>query len=296
MADAPEILADEDLRNFVDTAGVGLHCVGSDGTILWANTADYAPLGYCAQEYIGQPITKFHVDADVINDILVRLHRGERLSNYPARLRCKDGSLRCVEISSSVRFSDQGAFLHTRCFTVDITARLETGRLLQEQAEELKKIGEFRDRFLSIAAHDLRGPLAVIVTGSQFLLTDDELPPRLSKVVARVVRASERMGRMVTDLFDFTRGRLAGGLAIMPTALDMGELVSRIVEECRVTSGQRRIEFARHGDLQGSWDADRIAQVVTNLVGNALAHGQGVIKRCFGWEQSKRDPFRAQWW
>ena len=112
---------EKDLLDFVDTAAIGLHWVASDGTILWANPADYEPLGYSEEEYIGRNIVDFHADADTISDILRRLSAGERLQNYTARLRCKDGSTREVMITSSVRFDETGAFLHTRCFTVDMS-------------------------------------------------------------------------------------------------------------------------------------------------------------------------------
>ncbi|MDB5694418.1 MAG: two component sensor kinase, partial [Alphaproteobacteria bacterium] len=105
-----------DLDDFFENGTVGLHLVGGDGTILKANPADYAPLGYTAEEYVGRSIVDFHADADVIQDILARLTRGEKLDKYPARLKAKDGSIRHVQISSSVCFRE-GAFVNTRCFT-----------------------------------------------------------------------------------------------------------------------------------------------------------------------------------
>jgi PAS domain S-box-containing protein len=124
----------QDLLDFVDTAGIGLHWIAPDGTIIWANPADYQPLGYAGQEYIGHDIREFHADGHVIADILNRLSHGERLQNYEARLRCKDGSTRKVLITSSARCSDAGEFLHTRCFTVDISDRRPEGIELQLEA------------------------------------------------------------------------------------------------------------------------------------------------------------------
>ncbi len=95
-----------DLEDFFENGTVGLHFVGSDGTILRANRADYEPLGYSAEEYIGQPIARFHADDETIADILRRLSAGEKLDKYPARLKAKDGSIRHVLISSSVCFND----------------------------------------------------------------------------------------------------------------------------------------------------------------------------------------------
>ena len=109
-------------RNFVETASVALHWVGPDGTILWANQAELDMLGYTREEYLGHNIAEFHVDEPVISEILVRLCRGERLRENKARLRAKDGSIRYVIIDSSVLF-ENGKFVHTRCFTRDVTER-----------------------------------------------------------------------------------------------------------------------------------------------------------------------------
>lgn len=130
----PPSRTEKDLLDFVDTAAVGLHWVASDGTILWANPADYESLGYSEAEYIGHNIVEFHADRATIDDILRRLAAGERLNNYEALLRCKDGSTRKVLITSSVRFDEAGDFVHTRCFTVDISHRRPEGLELQIEA------------------------------------------------------------------------------------------------------------------------------------------------------------------
>jgi PAS domain S-box-containing protein len=124
------------LDDFFENGNVGLHLVAGDGTILRANRADYEPLGYEVDEYVGRHIAEFHADREVIEDILARLSRGERLDKYPARLRAKDGSIRHVQISSSVCFRN-GEFVNTRCFTVDVTERMQTEAALREAQERL---------------------------------------------------------------------------------------------------------------------------------------------------------------
>jgi PAS domain S-box-containing protein len=131
------IVPDElDLEDFFENGTVGLHLVASDGTILRANRADFEPLGYSPEEYIGQPIMRFHADDDVIDDILARLSAGEKLDKYPARLKAKDGSIRHVLISSSVCFRD-GEFVNTRCFTLDVTEKVRMEQELREAEERL---------------------------------------------------------------------------------------------------------------------------------------------------------------
>jgi PAS domain S-box-containing protein/excisionase family DNA binding protein len=112
--------AERELADFFENAVEGLHKVGPDGRIIWANKAELDLLGYEPDEYIGHDIAEFYVDRDVIDDMLRRLLSGERLFNRPARLRCKDGSVKHVLIHSNGYFKD-GRFIYSRCFTRDVT-------------------------------------------------------------------------------------------------------------------------------------------------------------------------------
>ncbi|HEX9144704.1 MAG TPA: MASE1 domain-containing protein [Candidatus Binatia bacterium] len=112
--------SERELTDFFDTASLGLHWLGRDGTILRANAAELEMLGYSEPEYVGRNIAQFHVDPGVIKDILERLVRREELNEYPARMIAKDGSIREVMINSSVYWKND-EFIHTRCFTRDVT-------------------------------------------------------------------------------------------------------------------------------------------------------------------------------
>jgi PAS domain S-box-containing protein len=112
--------AEEELADFFENGPVALHWAGPDGTILRANRRELEMLGYGPDEYIGRHVSEFHVDQEAAADIVERLSRGEVLHNYLAQLRCKDGSVRDVSIASSVLWDDE-RFVHTRCFTRDIT-------------------------------------------------------------------------------------------------------------------------------------------------------------------------------
>ncbi len=125
-----------DLEDFFDNGAVGLHIVSGDGTIVRANRAELDLLGYSADEYIGRSITDFHADAPVIDDILHRLSRGDQLDRHPARLRAKDGSIREVLITSNSRIED-GEFVNTRCFTIDVTDWRKAEQAQRESDERL---------------------------------------------------------------------------------------------------------------------------------------------------------------
>jgi PAS domain S-box-containing protein len=131
--------SEQELSDFFENAVVGLHWVGPDGTILRVNRAELEMLGYAPEEYLGHHIGEFHADRETISDILQRLQAGEVLREYAARLRCKDGSIKHVLIDSSVRWED-GKFVHTRCFTRDVTERLRAEEELREQAEIIETV------------------------------------------------------------------------------------------------------------------------------------------------------------
>ncbi|HZQ71665.1 MAG TPA: PAS domain S-box protein [Burkholderiales bacterium] len=135
-ADEPAPLGDEhdDLSDFFDHAAIPMHWVDGNGVILRANDAELALLGYRREEYVGQKIARFHADGDVIRDILERLEQKETLRDYPARMLCKDGSIRHVRITSNVKWRGD-EFVHTRCITRDVEPS-ETMQALKEQAAD----------------------------------------------------------------------------------------------------------------------------------------------------------------
>ncbi|MEX2140043.1 MAG: PAS domain S-box protein [Pirellulales bacterium] len=119
---AKRVEAERELADFVDNALEGLHKVGPDGIILWANKAELDLLGYHQDEYVGHHIAEFHADQDLIEEMLSKLMGGENLFDCPASLRCKDGSIKQVLIHSNACFHD-GKFAYSRCFTRDVTER-----------------------------------------------------------------------------------------------------------------------------------------------------------------------------
>ena len=94
--------SERELADTFENGALAIHWVGPDGTILRANQAELDLLGYTHGEYVGRNIADFHCDAPVIEGLLARLEGGEVVRNFPACLRCKDGSVKHVMIDSSV--------------------------------------------------------------------------------------------------------------------------------------------------------------------------------------------------
>ena len=150
---------------------------------------------------------------------------------------------------------------------------LERGRLYSEQKrteEQLLRTAEFRERFMSIVSHDLRNPLNAIRLSATALLRSDELDARHVRSVRRIVTSAERMKRMISDLMDFARGRLGGGIPLALRPVDLGGLGREVVEELEVGHPGREVTLELEGNLRGEWDADRLSQLLINLGKNAL--------------------------
>jgi rsbT co-antagonist protein RsbR len=161
----------------------GLHIVSAEAIILDANAADFEPLGYTREEYVGHDIREFHVDSEVIADILVRLLAGEEIYNYEARLRCKDGSIRIVSITSNIRRdSCSGRMINTRCFTRDVTEIATLRRQLEQQAAAIK---EMALPIFEIWSGVLSVPIVGILDSERAAQLTERLLSRISSTRAR---------------------------------------------------------------------------------------------------------------
>ena len=148
--------------------------------------------------------------------------------------------------------------------------RQQLARELTERTETLR----LNEMFTAVLGHDLRNPLSAILTSADRL----QLRSRDEDVIrtaARMQASAERMNRMIGDMLDLARARLAGGIPIHRQPLDLGALVQRVAHEHQEANPTRTLLVSAEGNLAGEWDADRLSQVVSNLLGNALHHGRG---------------------
>jgi PAS domain S-box-containing protein len=254
---------ESELSDFFENATEGLHKVGADGTILWANQADYALLGYTAGEYVGQPITDFHADADVIADILAKLQRGESLVNFPARLRCKNGAIKHVRMSSNAYFED-GRLVYTRCFTRDVSQQWQAEKALVDADRR-------KDEFLATLSHELRNPLAPIRSALELL--DNPSCEAGTRVNATSVihRQVDQMTRLIDDLLDVSR-ITRDKIELRKCDVELASIINYASETSRPT-----LEAAGHQlevllPTQPVWlhvDPTRLSQVFANLLNNA---------------------------
>ena len=143
-----------------------------------------------------------------------------------------------------------------------------TARKQRERAEEAARL---RERLVAIVGHDLRQPLASIDVRLEVLRRQSR-NPKFRDDLDSLQASSRRMSRMIEQILDFTRSRLGGGLDLVFAPMDLREALVPIVHELRAAHPAAEIQV-RCPKLRGAWDRDRLQQVFSNLIGNALAHG-----------------------
>ena len=145
----------------------------------------------------------------------------------------------------------------------------------EESTRELRRVAEFRELFMGILGHDLRNPLAAIITSAAALLRRGHLDENDAKKAALIIRSGQRMSRMISQMLDFTRARLGGGFPLELEPTDLGDVCRSVVEEFETT-----IHLEVEGDVTGTWDHDRLVEVLSNLAGNAIEHAaRGTVVR-----------------
>jgi PAS domain S-box-containing protein len=166
------------LADFFDNSAVGLHWVDGRGVIIRANRAELEMMGYLGHEaeYVGRHIADLHADRPTIDEILARLTRGETLEDFPARMVRRDGSIRHVLITSSALF-EGGRFVHTRCFTRDVTDQRHAEEALRRSEELSRSLIDSSPDCIKVL--DLEGRLRSMSEGGQRRMAIEDLGPYL---------------------------------------------------------------------------------------------------------------------
>jgi len=153
----------------------------------------------------------------------------------------------------------------------DIGRRVALEEALREQAA-------MQERFIAILGHDLRNPLNAVSMAARRLKEADP-SERWARSVNYVLSGAGRMTRLVDQLLDLARARQTGGMRLrLRPGTDLGEIVRAAVDELRAAHPRAEIVVTGDGPNDGAWDADRLAQVVSNLVANAIVHGTGRVE------------------
>lgn len=231
----------------------------SKGTVVEASRGSASLFGYTLEGLVGQPLSRFLAPESR------KTAQDNQASEMPYELTVlRPGGQRVPiqVLGREVPFHGK-----TACLVAlwDLTGK--------KAAEEAATRAEYlREQLLGVVGHDLRTPLNTLQLGISVLQMDGKLEERQARQLTIMGRASRRMERMIHDLLDFTRARLAGGIPVTPTPMTMGAVIERVVDEYRLAHPEHPIVPSAEGDLAGHWDEARLGQLLDNLLQNALRH------------------------
>ena len=141
-------------------------------------------------------------------------------------------------------------------------------RELKERTEALR----LNEMYMAVLSHDLRTPLTAILTAAMVLQRNPG-SDKVQAMATQVQSSGRRMGRMIEDLLDVARVRQAGGMPLQGSPIELSDVVQRAVQELQESAPECPIQVHAQGNLHGHWDAERLLQVASNLLGNAVQHG-----------------------
>jgi two-component system sensor histidine kinase/response regulator len=146
--------------------------------------------------------------------------------------------------------------------------------LLRQNVKELSEALSLNEMFTAVMGHDLRNPLNAIVLSAKMLQLAPTDPAAVAKTGHRLEAVAKRMSTLIEDVLDFSRVRVGGTFPVQRAAADLEEIVRRVVTEHEAASPGAKLSMHVVGNLRGEWDGGRLAQVASNLIGNAIRHGQ----------------------
>ncbi len=248
------------LKTLIDLSCDG-YIVHDGTTVLETSRGSASLLGCTPEELVGQPLARF-LAPESRKAAQEAFHSQQEMPYELIALRYGDLRVPIQVLAREVIFRGQPVFLAALW---DISGK--------KAAEEAATRAEYlREQLLGVVGHDLRTPLNTVQLGLSILQLDGKLEERQTRQLTIMSHAARRMERMIHELLDFTRARLAGGIPVNPVPTSLGPVLERVVEEYRLTHPEHPIEPVLEGDLAGHWDEARLAQLLDNLLQNAMRH------------------------
>ena len=288
----------EDLDDLYENAPCGYISVRPDGRIFKANATFARWLGFSSAELAAK---RFHDLLGMAERMYWETHvspvvvlRG-RFDEVALDLVTQSGERVPMLVNAAAKRNPDGEHLYTRLTLFNATERRRYERNLRDTTEaaeaarrELKALhgqleasllderetSALREQFIAVLGHDLRNPLSGIAGGVEMMMREGMSDERRAVVGQMVLSSVGRMAGLIDDVMDFARGRLGGGLTLDRNADEpLGPMLRQVIAELRTAAPGRDVEVAIALAEPVNCDRRRIAQMVSNLLGNALTHG-----------------------
>jgi PAS domain S-box-containing protein len=270
----PAPLTANEYRLLVEHSPVLIWRAGVDAKCDYFNERWLAFTGRCLEDETGDGWTEGVYPEDLGPSVSTYLDHFRRQAPFEMeyRLRRHDGVYRWI-FDRGVPFKNEdgtfGGFIGS-CVDVDERRRAQAARERRD-AEQLAYARDFEQWILAIVSHDIRTPLAAIDNAAWLLTKKAGDPASVRHLAEQVGRSSRRIADMVVELLDLSRERHGGGIPIAPAPANLWEIVRQVADELATSSG-RPVRVDGDRTASGMWDAQRVAQAISNLLGNALQH------------------------
>lgn len=296
-----ELTALPDADVFFEGAPCALVVTRENGTVLRANATFCSWIGYSEAQLLGQRFQNlltmggkiFHQThwaplmqmqgsvAEVKLDLVHRdRHTVTMLLNGVRRVHAGDVFHELALFGTTDRDKYERELLHARKLAELLLAQKASAEsALQDARDKLQAAyqnaqhrASFAEQMMAIVSHDLRNPLTAI-TMAAAILGRGERTGKEAQLLGHISQSADRAGRMISDLLDLALVRVGQGMVVNRTPVDLQHLARRCVDELQVVFPGATLRLDAHGDGLVNLDADRIQQVIGNLVGNAAAYG-----------------------
>jgi phosphoserine phosphatase RsbU/P len=294
---------EEDLEDLYQNAPCGYLSLRPDGRIAKANQTFCRWTGYTSDELSGK---RLHDILNIAGRIFYETHFAPLLrmqgffNEVALDLVKKDGEPFPVLVNAAERKDEEGALQFIRLTVFNATDRRRYERELLKAREELKALAaglekrvleetaerlradtaltsqraeaELREQFIAILGHDLRNPLASIAAGIQ-RVQKSKLDQSAETALLLMQKSAMRMAALIDNVLDFARGRLGGGITLVLSQQPLEPTLQHVIDELQSSYPESIIQA--EFDLSEPVHADpvRIGQLFSNLLGNALTHG-----------------------
>lgn len=290
-----------DPQTLFEGAPCGLVVTKEDGTILRSNQTFSNWIGFDAQALVGRRFQDlltmggriFHqthwaplmqMQGSVAEVKLDLVHHDKRivtmLLNGVRREHASGAFYELALFGTTDRDKYERELLNARKLAEELLSKkmaaeaalLEAQTQLNLAYEKAKRRASFAEQMVAIVSHDLKNPLTAINMASD-ILARGQRTAKETKMLGHISQSAERAQRMIADLLDFALARVGRGIGISPTSLDLHSFVSHSVDELRVAFPEAKLLHQSIGTGSAHLDADRVQQIIGNLVANSVAYG-----------------------
>ncbi|MBW6420646.1 PAS domain-containing sensor histidine kinase [Rhizobium sp. XQZ8] len=291
-----------DYRKLFDEAPCGYVLLSADGVILKTNDWVANLLGYPTGEIDGKRLRDiFSMSARILfeTNLAPLLKLQKNIREVTLDLKRSDGTLVPV-IMGATSFPDPLGNANTirivfleagerRLYERElVSARDNAQKGLQKEMDD----GQLREQFVAVLGHDLRNPLSSISAAAR-ILSKETLSDRGRQVIGLMQGSVLRMSGLIDNVLDFARARLGGGIGLQLRVEDTLEpLINQVVQELRASSPDHDVLMSYTATRPVECDTSKIGQLVSNLVGNALSHGDKRQPIRIGAETTENGSFR----